>query len=49
VLSIAPGVYFNAIGGAWLFVRGQIPICKDFHGDQDQLPTIVSGVQYQVL
>jgi hypothetical protein len=49
VVSIAPGVYFNALGGAWLFVRGQVPIYKVFRGEQDQLASIVSGVQYQVL
>jgi len=49
VLSAAPGVYFNAAGGAWLFVRGQIPVYKNFRGDQDQLPSVVTGVQYQVL
>jgi hypothetical protein len=49
VLSAAPGVYLNAIGGAWLFVRGQFPFYKRFRGDQDQLPSVVTGIQYQVL
>jgi hypothetical protein len=49
VLSAAPGVYWNAQGGAWLFVRGQIPFYKDFRGQQDQLPSVVTGLQYQVL
>lgn len=49
VLSAAPGVYLNAIGGAWLFVRGQIPVYKRFRGDQDVLPSVVTGIQYQVL
>lgn len=49
VLSAAPGVYLNAIGRAWLFVRGQIPFFKDFHGAQDQLPSVVTGLQFQVL
>jgi hypothetical protein len=48
VLSVAPGVYFNAAGGAWLFVRGQVPFYKHFLGVQDQLPSVVVGVQYQV-
>lgn len=49
VLAAAPGVYFNALGGAWLFVRGQIPFYKHFRGEQDQLPSVVTGVQYQAL
>jgi hypothetical protein len=49
VLSAAPGVYLNAAGGAWLFVRGQVPFYKSFRGVQDQLPSVVTGVQYQVL
>lgn len=49
VLSLAPGVYVNAIGGAWLFVRGQIPFYKHFRGEQDQLTSVVTGIQYQVL
>jgi hypothetical protein len=48
VVSAAPGVYVNAAGGAWLFVRGQIPFYKKFRGDQDQLPSVVTGVQYLV-
>jgi hypothetical protein len=48
VLAFAPGVYLNALGRAWLFVRGQIPVRKAFRGEQDQLPSVVSGVQYQV-
>ncbi len=49
VLAAAPGVYFNALGGAWLFVRGQIPFYKHFRGEQDQLPSVVTGFQYQAL
>jgi len=49
VLSIAPGVYLNVAGGAWVFVRGQVPVYKHFRGDQDQLPSVVTGIQYQVL
>jgi hypothetical protein len=48
VLAAAPGVYLNAAGAAWLFVRGQIPVYKRFLGEQDQLPSIVTGVQYQL-
>jgi hypothetical protein len=48
VLAAAPGVYFNALGGAWLFVRGQIPFYESFRGEQDQLPSVVTGVQYQL-
>ena len=49
VLSAAPGVYLNALGGAWLFVRGQIPFYENLRGEQDQLPSVVTGIQYQVL
>ncbi len=49
LLSAAPGVYLNAAGNAWLFVRGQMPFYKDLRGAQDQLPSVVSGVQLQVL
>ncbi len=48
VVSAAPGVYWNAAGGAWLFLRGQIPFYKRFLGAQDQLPSVVTGVQYQL-
>jgi hypothetical protein len=48
VIAAAPGVYFNAAGGAWLFVRGQVPFYKRFRGEQDQLPSVVTGVQLQV-
>jgi hypothetical protein len=48
VLAAAPGVYVNAAGRAWLFVRGQIPFYKDFLGRQDQFPSIVTGLQYEV-
>jgi hypothetical protein len=49
VLSAAPGLYVNAVGKAWLFVRGQIPFYKDLSGVQDVFPTVVAGVQLQVL
>lgn len=48
VLSAAPGVYLDAFGGTWLFVRGQLPFHQRLRGEQDQLPTVVAGVQYQI-
>jgi hypothetical protein len=49
VLSAAPGVYVNAVGGLWLFVRGQVPFYKSLFGEQDVRPSVTSGVQFQVL
>ena len=49
VVSAAPGVYFNAAGSLWLFARGQIPIYKDLFGEQNVLPSFVTGVQFQAL
>jgi hypothetical protein len=49
LLSAAPGVYLNAFGGAWLFVRGQIPFYKDLFGEQNVLPSVITGVQFQAL
>lgn len=49
VLSAAPGVYLNATGGLWLFVRGQIPVYKRLFGEQDVLPSFTTGIQLQVL
>ena len=48
VNAAAPGVYVDAGGGAWVFARGQIPFVKRFRGDQDQLPSVTLGAQYQV-
>lgn len=48
VLSASPGVYLNAVGRAWLFVRGQLPFLERFRGEQDQLPSVVTGLQYQL-
>jgi hypothetical protein len=48
VLAVAPGAYLNVAGGAWVFLRGQIPVYKHFVGAQDQLPSVVTGVQYQL-
>jgi hypothetical protein len=49
VLSVAPGVYFNAVGKLWLFVRGQIPVYKNLFGEQDILPSFTTGIQFQAL
>jgi len=49
VLSAAPGVYLNATGPLWLFVRGQIPFYKDLFGEQDVHPSFTTGLQWQVL
>jgi hypothetical protein len=49
VLSAAPGVYFNATGPLWLFVRGQVPFYKNLFGEQDVLPSFTTGLQYQML
>ena len=49
VLSLAPGVYFNASGPLWLFVRGQVPVYKNLFGEQNVLPSFTTGIQYQVL
>ncbi len=49
VLSAAPGVYLNAVGGAWIFVRGQLPFWTELRGVQKQYPSAVAGVQLQAL
>jgi hypothetical protein len=49
VLAAAPGVYFNAFGGAWLFVRGQIPFYTSLYGEQNVLPSVITGVQLQAM
>jgi len=49
VLSAAPGAYLNAVGGLWLFVRGQVPVYKSLRGEQDVKPTVTAGVQFQAL
>jgi hypothetical protein len=49
VLSAAPGVYFNAVGNLWLFLRGQIPFYRNLFGEQDILPSFTTGIQFQVL
>jgi hypothetical protein len=47
VVSVAPGVYLNAFGGLWLFVRGQVPVYKRLFGEQDVLPSVTTGFQLQ--
>lgn len=47
VLSAAPGVYFEAGGGLWLFLRGQIPFMKSLSDRQDVLPSFTTGIQFQ--
>jgi hypothetical protein len=49
LLSVAPGVYFNAVGAFWIFARGQIPFYKNLVGEQDVKPSVGLGLQYQVL
>jgi hypothetical protein len=49
VISVAPGVYWNAAGGLWLYLRAQIPVYKDLQGRQDVFPSGTIGVQYQIL
>jgi len=49
VLSAAPGAYLNAVGGLWLFVRGQVPFHQSLRGEQDVKPSVTAGVQFQAL
>ena len=49
LLSVAPGVYFNAVGAFWVFARGQIPFYKNLLGEQNVYPSVAAGFQYQVL
>jgi hypothetical protein len=49
LLSAAPGLYFNATSGVWVFARAQIPFYKNLHGEQDVKPSLAFGIQYQVL
>ena len=48
VLAAAPGVYVDVAGGAWLFVRAQVPFQKRLRGAQDVLPSFSAGLQYQL-
>jgi len=47
LLSLAPGVYFNAAGALWVFARGQIPFYKNLYGEQDVYPSVAVGLQYR--
>jgi hypothetical protein len=49
LLSAAPGLYLDAAGGLWVFVRAQIPIYKALFDRQDVKPSVTAGIQYQVL
>jgi len=49
VLSVAPGLYFNAVRGFWVFLRIQIPFYENLYGEQDVKPSGALGLQYQVL
>jgi hypothetical protein len=48
VIAAAPGVYVDVAGGAWLFVRAQVPVVKNLRGVQDQLPSVTTGLQLLV-
>jgi hypothetical protein len=48
VLELAPGVYFNAWGAAWLFVRSQVPVYQHLFGEQSVKPSFTAGFQVQV-
>lgn len=49
VWSVAPGVYYNAAGKLWLFLRGQLPVYKNLFGEQDVKSSFTAGFQYQIL
>jgi hypothetical protein len=49
VLSAAPGLFLDVGGGAWLFVRGQIPFVERLRGTQDVSPSVVTGIQHELL
>jgi hypothetical protein len=49
VLSLGPGLYFNAVSALWVFARAQIPFYKNLYGEQDVKPSVAFGIQYQVL
>lgn len=46
VLSAAPGVYLDAAGALWLFVRAQLPFYERLRGEQDVLPSFTTGLQF---
>jgi hypothetical protein len=47
VLSAAPGVYFEAGAGIWLFARGQIPFATNLYDQQKVYPGFTTGLQFQ--
>lgn len=49
VLSAAPGLYVGLGKVPWLFVRGQVPVYTRLRGAQGLTPSVVAGVQVQVL
>ncbi len=49
LLSAAPGVYLNAAGGLWFFLRAQIPFYENLHGEQAIPPSFTTGIQFQAL
>jgi hypothetical protein len=49
VVSFAPGIFVNAVGKSWLFLRAQLPILTALRGEQRVGPVIDAGIQLQVL
>jgi hypothetical protein len=47
LLSAAPGVYFEAGAGIWLFARGQIPFATKLYDQQKVYPGFTTGLQFQ--
>jgi hypothetical protein len=47
-VSLSPGIYYNAAGGLWLFLRGQLPVATHLYGEQKVGATAATGVQYLV-
>ena len=48
LFSLAPGIYFNGFGGAWVFLRAQVPVYQHLLGEQSVKPSFTAGFQYQV-
>lgn len=49
VLSAAPGLYVAVGKAPWLFVRAQVPLRQRLRGAQEVLPSVVAGIQLQLL
>ena len=49
VLAASPGVYVKTFGDLWVFARGQVPFWERLFGDQKVKPTVLGGLQYQIL